>query len=221
MSENFGFDDGLELAKVKELLLQREYEFRELNHRVANSLQITAGFLTLHQKRLGDGAAKEALVAASARIKAIAKLHRFLYANGEAPQVDLKTFFEDLCPDIAASTGLICSVDVEPLEVSGETAKQLAIIVNEFAINARKHAYDGEDGGTLQIEGRREAERRLRLTIADGGSGLPDGFDLADPHGFGLSIVSMMVKQLDAELIAENDHGARFTLFVPMPQNSR
>jgi two-component sensor histidine kinase len=221
MNNGLGLDGGLELLRTKALLFQRERELTELNHRIANSLAIVAAFLNLHKKRLSDGAAKNALSAASGRISAVAKLHHYLYAHRSAPEVNLKTFLEDLCPDIARSTGLTCQVDAEPVDVSGEMAQQLAIVVNEFAINASKHAYGGEEGGPLKIEARRDGADHIRVSVADGGPGVPDGFDPANTEGLGLSIISMVAKQLDAELFVTNDHGARFTLRVPVPKSSR
>lgn len=221
MTKSFEFDGGLESDRIKALQVQHARDLSELNHRIANSLAITASFLTLQRKRLGDGDAKDALAAASARVTAVSKLHRYLYVYISGSKIDLQSFLGDLCPDIAVSTGLSCSVAVEPIEVSDEMAQQLAIIINEFAINARKHAYDGKEGGALKIEGRRDSNGRLRLSVADGGAGLPDGFDPAKTEGLGLSIVSKMVKQLGAELIAENDQGARFTLLVPLPESNR
>jgi two-component system, sensor histidine kinase PdtaS len=210
----------LQIAELKSLVAQREREFSELNHRIANSLQIAAAFLTLQQQRLGAGAAKDALKTTSARLAGISKLHRHLYTHGASARTNLKTFLQLICPDIAASTGLVCAVDVEPIEMPAETAQQLAIAINEFAINAGKHAYH-DDGGALKIHGRRDGDGRLRLSVADGGPGLGDGFDLTHPKGLGLTIVSAIARQLGAELIATNDQGARFTLLVPVSQNDR
>jgi len=67
-------------------------------------------------------------------------------------------------------------------------ARQLVIIVNELALNARRHAYDGRDG-CISLELDHEGES-LKITFADSGPGLPDGFDPATCDGLGLKIVT-------------------------------
>jgi two-component sensor histidine kinase len=203
------------------LVLQREHECIELNHRIANNLQITATFLTLNVKRMSNQDAKDTLAAASARIAAISKFHRYFHRHGATSRVDLKAFFEDLGPAMALGAGLTCTIEAEPIEVSSDLAQQLAIAVNEFAINAGKHAYDSEGGGPIEIGCWRHEDARLRLSVSDRGRGLPVDFDPAASAGLGLAIVVRIAKQLGAELVAANDHGARFTLLVPVSQSSR
>ena len=58
----------------------------------------------------------------------------------------MSPFLAGLCQAIAASTGLTCSIKSDLTSVPGDMAQQLAIAINEFAINAAKHAYDGKPG---------------------------------------------------------------------------
>jgi two-component sensor histidine kinase len=197
------------------LLFRREREMKELHHRVANSLQLASSFLIFQQKQFDDQRLQDALQAAAIRLGAVGKLHRHLYAHSENSEVDLKQFLEELCPEIAQSTGLGCQVVAEPITVSGDMAQQLAIVINEFALNAAKHGYDGQPGGRVKIECHREADQ-LRLVVADGGKGLGDDFDPNNGKGLGMSIVGAIVQQLNGNLTAEDDHGARFVLVAPL-----
>ena len=56
------------LAKAEERLKLCERRLVELNHRVANTLQIASGLIQAQRDRLADLSAKEALTAASARV---------------------------------------------------------------------------------------------------------------------------------------------------------
>jgi two-component sensor histidine kinase len=210
-------DRDLELEAVRKLLRQRERELTELNHRVANSLQLAAGFIIFQEKRVADAAAKEALQNTGARLAAVARLHRYLYAHADESQVDLQPFLRELCPGIADSTGLGCSVDADPLRVSGEMAQQLAIAINELAMNAGKHAYAVGENGTLRIGCHRVGDK-VRLTVADGGKGLGDDFDLDGEKGLGMSIIGAIVRQLRGTVTVDNDDGARFIFMVPLPK---
>ena len=203
------------LAKAEVQLEARAREADELNHRIANSLQLAASFLILQKGRLKDETAKEALTIAGARIGAVAKLHRHLAAQGSTPFVDLGHLLRQIGPEIASSTGMTCEVDADPIEVSGETAMQLAVAVNELVINAGKHAYAGCDGGVVHIVCRQAPDDTIRLCVADGGCGLPDGFTLDGEQGLGFTILASIVRQLRGELRAETDGGAKFTLCAP------
>ena len=211
----FREDQDIGISNLRSLLFRRERELRELHHRIANSLQLASSFLVFQQKQNADPRVKGPLDAAAARLAAVGKIHRHLYAHSEDSEVDFKQFLEELCPEIAQSTGLGCVIRADPVMISGEMAQQLAIVINEFALNAGKHAYGGQPGGTLKIECRREGAR-LRLTVADGGKGLGEGFDPNGGKGLGMTLVSAIVQQLNGTLTAEDDHGARFTVTAPL-----
>jgi two-component sensor histidine kinase len=192
----------------------------ELDHRVANSLQLAVDFLLFQQARLSDTVARKALIEAAERLVAVGHLHRFICAHDGDHEVDLKPFLEALAALIAQGTGLKCATDIESVRITGAAAQQLGLLVNELAINAAKHAYPMGEPGELSIQAYREGEE-LRLVVADRGVGLPRGFDPAGGDGLGLDIVRRIWTQLRGALKAENDAGARFTLTVPMPSAAK
>jgi two-component sensor histidine kinase len=154
-------------------------------------------------------------------LTAVAQLHRFLSAHQEAPDVNLEPFLTQLCTRIVGSTGLSCSVDADPVSVPGETAQQLGIAINELAMNAAKHAYRQGEPGSLHVDCRREGET-LRLVVSDDGAGLGRDFSAERATGLGMTIVKAVVRQLRGALDARDDHGARFTITVPLsPAASR
>jgi two-component sensor histidine kinase len=192
----------------------------ELDHRVANSLQLAVDFLLFQQARLADIPARRALIEAAERLVAVGHLHRFLCAHDGDHEVDLKPFLGALADLIAQSTGLSCTSEIEPLRVTATAAQQLGLLVNELAINAVKHAYPMGEPGELIVQAFREGER-LQLVVADRGAGLPPGFDPAAGDGLGLDIVRRISTQLKGRLTAESDGGARFVLTLPLPSAPR
>ena len=191
-------------------------ERQEIDHRLANSLQLAADFLIFEQARLEDATARAALMQAAARITAVAQLHRFMSAHQDASGVDLEPFLTELCSRIVDSTGLSCSVDAEPVTVPGAAAQQLAIAINELAMNAAKHAYPKGQPGGVHVTCRRDGAM-LRLTVADDGVGLGCDFDADKSTGLGMIIVKAVVRQLRGSLDARDDHGACFTITAPLP----
>ena len=209
-------DTGLarELSAARAQLASQERQIQELNHRVANSLQLAADMLVFEQLRSRDPLASAALEASRARLVAVGELHRYLHDHGGRATVELSPFLAGLCQAIAATTGLSCSIQADLTSVPGDMAQQLAIAINEFAINAAKHAYDGKPGGRLVVTSRRDGAE-LVLTVADHGKGLSDG--MGRQGGLGMSIVAAIVRDMKGTLSVQGDRGAIFTIRAPLP----
>ena len=169
--------------------------------------------------RVSDPVARAALIETAERLSAVGQMHRFLAAHQHGAGVDLDPFLTELCTLISESTGLDCQADAEPVVVDGQDAQQLAIVVNELAMNAAKHAYNWGERGALRVTCRREGAR-LAVTVADDGEGLGKGFAAKQGKGLGMTIVEAIVRQVQGSLEAVNDHGARFTIRIPMPSKA-
>lgn len=207
-------DPGLarELSSARARLASQERTIQELHHRVANSLQLAADMLIFEQLRSRDPMAQAALEASRARLVAVGELHRYLNEHADRATVELRPFLTGLCEAIAATTGLICSIQSDMTAVPGDMAQQLAIAINEIAINAAKHAYDGKPGGRLLIQSRRDGAE-LVVTISDEGKGLA-----SEGHtGLGTSIIAAIVRDLKGSLSAQTEGGATFTIRAPLP----
>lgn len=190
-----------------------DWEVRELNHRIANSLQLAIDVLGLQCVRAAESETHAALDEAMARLAAVGQLHRFLSLSEPQAFVDLADFLRDLCPVIGAAVGLACELEADPVRLPAQAAQQIGLLVNECAINARKHAY-GADGGRLRIESR-AAGGVVSLVVADDGRGLgchPD----ASRQGLGMSIIDAILRQLGGRMSAETLGGARFTFQIPI-----
>lgn len=194
-----------------------DWELRELNHRLANSLQLAVDLLGLQQQRTPDPAARAALDEAMARLAAVGQLHRYLSVREAGETVELDGFLKGLAQVIGLGTGLACEVEAAPLRIPAQTAQNIGLLINECAINARKHAY-GADGGALKIEAI-PSPGLLRLTVADEGRGL--GAHAPAAAGLGMTILDAIAKQLRASMTAESRGGARFTFVIPLAAEPR
>lgn len=203
-------------AAVTPRPISRQDQDRELDHRLANSLQLAADFLIFEHTRIGDTRARTALIETAERLSAVGQIHRFLAARHQAGGIDLAPFLREFAHLISASTGLDCSVEAESAIIAAETAQQLAIAVNELAMNAAKHAYPWGDRGPLSITCHRRGEQ-LELCVADAGEGLAHDFSVDRSAGLGMSILQAITRQLRGTLEAASEGGARFTLTIPLP----
>jgi two-component system, sensor histidine kinase PdtaS len=170
--------------------------FRELQHRVANNMQLIASTLNVARRRINDPEAREVIAQATARVDAMARLHRKLYDPDS-----YRNGLEPVLREVLAETfqGLPVRLDIRlvprPLSIARMTA--IVLLVNEAAINAAKHVFRPERGSAFEVELRPCEDGRLRLVVRDDGPGLgpvPRGPDAA--RRLGMTIMQSLARQL-------------------------
>lgn len=189
----------------------------ESDHRVANSLTMAAGLLRMQRRMSSDEAVRSAILCAEARLTSIASFHRYMYRHDNS-RLNLPDYLAEVIPHIGAAIGIRCVLVVDAgatLGVSGRVAKRLTMIVSELALNARKHGYGGREDGCVTVELESDQESFVRLIVADGGVGLPEGFDLQNSDGLGMTLIFSLIHELNGSITSHTDGGARFTLTVP------
>lgn len=185
------------LVQEKDVLLQ------ELNHRVANSLQIIASIMLQRVRNVQSEETREHLRDAHHRVMSIAKLQRLL-ASSSADEVQLRPYLTDLCASIGASMiadpdKLSLTVTTDDSVMNAEQSVSLGLIVTELAINSLKHAFpDAGQTGKIDVTFAGN-EAGWVLTVADDGIGMPDQQMAAKP-GLGTGIVNALAAQLSASV---------------------
>lgn len=182
-----------DLIKEKEVLMQ------ELQHRVANSLQIIASVLLLSARRVQSEETRFHLRNAHHRVISIATLQKQLAVSLE-DKVELRKYFQRLCESIGASmlddNGLITlEATADDSWVTANVSTSLGLIVTELVINALKHAFpDRRRAGHIAVDYRAQGEGFV-LSVTDNGVGFAGGDGPAKP-GLGTGIVDALAKQL-------------------------
>lgn len=183
-----------DLLREKGILLQ------ELEHRVANSLQIVASVLMQSARKVRSEQAKGHLRDARNRVMSIATMQRQLAAS-RLGDVALRAYFTDLCDSIGASMirdhdQLALEVKVDESMVRANISVSLGLIVTELVINALKHAFPRHRRGTISVDYRSEGPS-WTLSVRDTGIGMPEDPSHAKP-GLGTGIVEALARQLGA-----------------------
>jgi two-component sensor histidine kinase len=189
-----------DLLREKAILLQ------ELQHRVANSLQIIASVLMQSAKRVQSEETRGHLRDAHNRVMSIATVQQQLSVS-RLGEVELRDYFDQLCKSLGASmihdpAELSLTVDVDKSWVNADISVSLGLIVTELVINALKHAFPGERGGAILVD-YHAVEKSWKLSVSDDGVGTMAKLAEAKP-GLGTSIVRALAHQLDATVTTES-----------------
>jgi two-component sensor histidine kinase len=191
-----------DLIREKAILLQ------EVQHRVANSLQIIASVLMQSARKVQSEEARGHLHDAHHRVMSIAAVQRHL-AVSSLGDVAVRPYFVQLCESLAVSMipdpkVLAIEVTADDSVVAANKSVSLGLIVTELVINALKHAFPGQARGKIAVD-YRSSGAAWRLSVKDDGVGMPTGSDVAKA-GLGTGIVEALTKHLGAsiEVIASN-----------------
>lgn len=196
--------------------LRLEALLGEVNHRVANSLQLVAAMVRLQASAVAEGAARDALADTQRRIEAIAQVHRRLYTESDVESVDMRDYLGALVAELGdtwstAAARRDLTFEADPVRLPTDRAVSLGVIVIELVTNACKYAYP-TGGGEVRVTLRAQGDDAFRLSVEDDGCGL--SADLA-PQGTGLGtrLIRAMAQSLRSTLDYDPLHaGTRVTL---------
>jgi two-component sensor histidine kinase len=189
---------------------------KEVNHRVANSLQMVSAFVIMQGNTLADESAKAALRQTQQRILAIAQVHRKLYTSDDVETVDMVDYLTALLVDLEETWSTPASprrlvLNAGEVRLKTDKAVAVGVIVNELVSNACKYAYDPAAGGEVRIHLEQSGDA-FTLGVEDDGP----GFDTeAVPRGTGLGrkLVGAMAATLRSEIdYARMPSGFRISL---------
>jgi chemotaxis protein methyltransferase CheR len=192
------------LEHTEELLAQQQTLLREMEHRIANSLQIIASILMLKAGAVTSRETRDELRDAHQRVMSVAAVQSHLHASDGIDHIDIGAYLTKLCAGLAGSMigphqRIDIAVVADPGTLQTSHAVSLGLIVTELIINAIKYAFpdarpDARILVTFEVD-----ESDWKLGVADNGCGRA-----ADPaaagSGLGTAIVAALAKQLKARI---------------------
>jgi two-component sensor histidine kinase len=194
------------LEHTEELLEQQKTLLREMQHRIANSLQIIASILLLKAGAVTSEETKAELRAAHQRVMSVAAVQGHLHASEGIEQIEIGPYLTKLCSGLASSmVGPKQDIEITVIADSGTLptshAVSIGLIVTELIINAVKYAFpvrhpSAHIGVTFEV-----AKSDWKLTVADNGAGRESNEPDAST-GLGAVLIAALAKQLQA-LVSE------------------
>ncbi len=211
-------------AALKRSLREKELLLKEVHHRVKNNLQIVCSILSMQVECAESGSngapaatLAEPILEARRRVQSMAMIHESLYQSETLADLDFGQYAESLATRLyrtycVDTSPIRLELSVEPIRLTIDQAIPCGLILNELVSNALKHAFGGGRGGAIHVVFRHLAGRRVELSVADTGAGLPAGFDIAKVRSLGLQIVQALTETLGAELRIATGDGTTMAL---------
>lgn len=198
--------------RTEELALARERAevlLAEVNHRVANSLQLVAALVSMQSRTVTDESAKGALKETETRIQAISQIHKSLYTSSDVTSVALNDYLRAMLDNLGSAMlndghrARLISV-LEPVNLPTDQSINLGVIAAELVTNAFKYAYPDGQSGEIRVALRNLGEGRAELVVEDDGVGMSAA---VHPRGTGLG--SKIIDAMAAGLKTNVEYGDR------------
>jgi PAS domain S-box-containing protein len=193
---------GAAEREIAELLQQKETLLQEMQHRIANSLQIIAGILLLKARTVQSEETRLHLRDAHVRVMSVVAVQQQLQGARHGQPIEIGPYLSRLCDTLTASMigdsrPISVKVEADAGALASDEAISMGLVTTELVINALKHAFPNDSAGEICVSYEVD-EANWRLSVSDNGAGLrQDGSDRAHT-GLGNSIVESLAHQLKA-----------------------
>ncbi len=173
-------------------------QLTEVQHRVKNHLSMIIGMIRI-QARASDAPGEFATL--SRRIESLQLLYEEMtrVPPGAEERIALGSYLSRVGNAVAhidGRPGIRVNIEAVDMTVAIDAATRIGLLASELLTNALQHAFHGRDLGSVEMRMGTLAHGGLRLTIADDGTGLPEGAPWPAPDTLGGRIVEQLVEGL-------------------------
>lgn len=194
-------------TRTADLALARERAevlLTEVNHRVANSLQLVGVLVQMQMRFVTDTATKNALLETQSRINAISLIHKSLYTSGDVTNVALNDYLGTMLSNLETAMKkdghtAILKCYLDPISLRTDASVSLGVAVQELVTNAFKYAYPEDQPGEVRVRLKQLEDGKAELVVEDDGVGIaPDA--KAAGTGLGSKIIRTMASTLRTQV---------------------
>ena len=177
----------------------------ELQHRVANSLQIIASIILMKARTVQSEETRLHLHDAHKRVMSVASVQQHLHASGAGGPIELGPYLSKLCEALSQSVigdnrAISLKAMIDEGKATSSQAVSIGLIVTELVINALKHAFPPDTQHGQVTVAYEVTGANWKLSVIDNGIGRPDGILAPSKAGLGTTIVKALAQQLDAQV---------------------
>ena len=213
------------VARMEQLIAEKEVLAQELKHRVRNNLHLVFGLLMSEVGANHDPRSIFAFRSIALRVMGLAGVFDHLLGTGMTKTISFGDYVVTLCdnlPDLYVAEHVKLKCSAHSVELDLEMATALGIVVTELVSNAYMHAFPeriGSNGTGPKSTGEirvllRTTPEGASLSVGDNGVGFVDEVE-SKRHGVGL--VRRLVSQVGGTLTLRLGEGTTWTIDFPVP----
>lgn len=207
--------DSLQRKRFNELLALKN---TEIEHRVKNNLGILMAIFSGQSRMTSDDKLKTILRQNEYRIKTIRHLHNLL-SKESIGEVSSRIYFEGLIDDLLFSLDLPkkhCIISIGNISLDADKMLHVGLLLNELITNAVKHGLSQVSNPCLEVSLQDEGNS-IQLRVKDNGPGMKNSLEQNPKTSYGMSLINKLVnRQLEGSLDYHDDHGAVFSIKIPI-----
>jgi PAS domain S-box-containing protein len=198
--------------EIQKQLAEKETLLKEVHHRVKNNIQNIESYLMLQQDSTNNSEAKKILIDAISRVQSMRILYDRLLLSEDQQEIPIKNYIHNLIDSIqnifSEKKQISIHKQIDEFNILANSAITLGIIINELLTNAFKYAFPKKAQGTISLS-IKKIGNQVTVIVHDNGIGIDDTIQKNTSSGFGLTIVKMLVEQLNGTYTAEKDNGTK------------
>ncbi len=220
-----GFSLNHMAGTCQDLLRRKDLLFKEINHRIFNSLQVLSSAISLQRTRLASPEARENSDRIRQRVVSTGLILRRIYAAEQLEEVPLARFLNELCGDLTRV--LLPPHMKERLTITAADAVvpidwivPLSSIVVELIVSIARRLRADADRRLIGLKLETNPDMTLRLIISGTGEFAEEVH--AEDGSLRAEIVRLLLDQLGGSL--ETQRGAdwvQFTMHLPRPPRAQ
>ncbi|WP_052296782.1 sensor histidine kinase [Methanobacterium lacus] len=209
-------DRKLTEHQLQKSIKEKEMLLKEIHHRVKNNLMIISSLLSLQSRYIKDENSKTIFIESQNRARSMALIHERLYQSTDLKNIDFGDYIQTLAADLydtyVVDKNLIkMNIETDELNLDIDTSIPLGLILNELVTNSLKHAFSQGDKGTIDIKFKKQTDKYC-LEVKDNGKGFPNDIDYKNADSLGLSLITSLSEQIDADLEYIGSPGTSFKI---------
>ena len=203
--------------QIARSLQEKDALLRELHHRVKNNLQIISSMISLQEKYFFDDKDRILLRDINSRILSMALVHEKLYQNETFSLINFSDHLDQLINDLISmytypKQDIIFKKNIDGIEMDINYAIPCSQIITELIANALKHAFPEGRKGEITVNFTKKENQHYILNIRDNGVGFPENFEFPGEDSLGLTMVTVMVKQIKGSLEVIRNNGVEYII---------
>ncbi len=201
--------------KIKEQLEEKTHLIAEVHDRVKNNLALVSSLIQLQQNLSKQPSSGNFLDNTISRIHSMAMVHERLYQNETFSSIRMDEYVNELLETIqrkysSPSANVELLTHTSPVTLSIKQSIPTGLLLNELLVNAFKHGIT-QDTGKIEVYLSQEKDEVV-IKVSDAGPGLCKDFDLKQAQTLGMTLISVLLRQLDADYQLSNEEGTTFTI---------